>query len=205
MPRLLRALPGGFLFLAVLAMQAGAADIATIVKDCEDCHGKDGVSDADDIPTIAGISAPIHGDYLLAYQEKSRPCRKSKFRHGDTSRPETDMCEIAAKLSPADIEATTAHFAKLPFVAVKQTFDAQKAAAGQKLHTRDCAKCHTKGGRDPADDASILGGQHLKYLQQASADFKSGERAQSKKMAEKWAGWSDADVEAVIHYYASLQ
>jgi sulfide dehydrogenase cytochrome subunit len=97
------------------------------------------------------------------------------------------------------------HFAKLPFVAAKQSFDAQKAAAGEKLHARDCAKCHTKGGRDAADDASLLGGQHLKYLQQALADFKKGEREQSKKMAEKLGKWSEADIEAVAHYYASLQ
>lgn len=205
MPQVRHAITRVFLLAIMLSMQALAADVATIARECEGCHGKDGVSDADDVPTIAGISAAIHGDYLLAYQEKSRPCRRSKFRHGDTSRPETDMCAIAAKLSAADVEATTAYFAELPFVAAKQPFDAQKAAAGQKLHTRDCAKCHTKGGREPADDASILGGQHMKYLQQAFADFKSGERAQSKKMAEKWAGWSDADFEAAIHYYAGLQ
>lgn len=196
---------GALLFTILLSIQAAAADVATVVQQCEDCHGKNGVSDAADVPTIAGISAPVHGDFLLAYQEKTRPCRKGKFRHGDTARPETDMCAVAAKLSAADIEAVANHFAKLPFVAAKQSFDAQKAAAGEKLHARDCAKCHTKGGRDPADDASLLGGQHLKYLQQALADFKNGEREQSKKMAEKLAKWSDADIEAVAHYYASLQ
>ena len=196
---------GALLITILLAIQAAAADVATVVQQCEDCHGRNGVSDAADVPTIAGISAPVHGDYLLAYQEKTRPCRKGKFRHGDTARPETDMCAIAAKLSAADLEAVANHFAELPFVAAKQSFDAQKAAAGEKLHARDCAKCHTKGGRDPADDASILGGQHLKYLQQALADFKGGEREQSKKMAEKLTNWSDADIDAVAHYYASLQ
>ena len=193
------------LLTVLLSIQAAAGDIARVVHQCEDCHGKNGVSDAADVPTIAGISAPVHGDFLLAYQEKTRPCRKGKFRHGDTARPETDMCAVAAKLSAADLEAVANHFAKLPFVAAKQSFDAQKAAAGEKLHTRDCAKCHTKGGRDPADDASLLGGQHVKDLQQALADFKKGEREQSKKMAEKLAKWSDADIEAVAHYYASLQ
>ena len=180
------------LLTILLSIQAAAADIATVVQQCEDCHGKNGVSDAADVPSIAGISAPVHGDFLLAYQEKTRPCRKG-------------MCAVAAKLSATDIEAVANHFAKLPFVAAKQSFDAQKAAAGEKLHARDCAKCHTKGGRDPADDASVLGGQHLKYLQQALTDFKGGEREQSKKMAEKLAKWSDADIDAVAHYYASLQ
>ena len=196
---------GALLFTILLSIQAAAADIATVVQQCEDCHGKNGVSDADDVPTIAGTSAPVHGDYLLAYKEKARPCRKGKFRHGDTTRPETDMCAVAAKLDAADIEALANHFAKQPFVAAKQPFDAQKAAEGKKLHARDCAKCHADGGRDPADDAGLLGGQHLKYLQQAFADFRSGEREQSKKMAEKWTKWSDADIEAVVHYYASLQ
>ena len=205
MPKFRDAMSGALLFALMLSIRPAAADITTLVQQCEDCHGKNGVSDQDDVPTIAGISAPIHGDYLLAYQEKARPCHKSKFRHGDTSRPETDMCETASKLSQADIDALAKHFAEKPVVAAKQAFDAQKAEAGKKLHARDCAKCHTNGGREPADDASILGGQHLKYLQQAFADYKSGEREQSKKMAEKWAKWSDADIEAVAHYYASLQ
>jgi len=198
-------MPGALLLGLLLSTQATPADVATTIKQCEDCHGSKGVSQSEDIPTIAGISAPVHGDYLLAYQDKSRPCRESRFRHGDTARPATDMCAIAAKLSAADIEAVARHFSEQPFVAAKQSFDAQKAAAGQKLHARDCIKCHSNGGRDPADDASILGGQSLKYLQQAFADFKSGEREQSKKMAEKWVNWSEADIDAVAHYYASLQ
>ncbi len=205
MPKFRDAMSAALLFALMLSIQAAAADITAVIQQCEDCHGKKGVSDADDLPTIAGISAPVHGDYLLAYQEKSRPCRKSKFRYGDTARPETDMCATVEKLSPADIEALAKHFSEQPFVAAKQSFDAQKAEVGKKLHARDCAKCHTNGGREPADDASILGGQHLKYLQQAFADYRSGEREQSKKMAEKWAKWSDADIEAVAHYYASLQ
>jgi sulfide dehydrogenase cytochrome subunit len=188
-----------------LASGAAAADVAALAKPCEDCHGKNGVSQAEDVPTIAGISAPVQGDFLLAYQEKSRPCHPTKFRQGDTSRPETDMCAIAAKLSEADINALAEHFAALPFVAAKQPFDAAKAAAGKSLHARDCAKCHANGGRNADDDASILGGQHLKYLQQALADFRSGKRDPGKKMGEKLKPLSDTEVEALAHYFASLQ
>lgn len=187
------------------ASGAVAADVGTLVKQCEDCHGNKGVSEWDDVPTIAGISAPVHGDFLFAYQDKTRPCRESKFRQGDTSRPPTDMCAVAAKLSDTDIEGLAAHFAKLPFVPAKQKFDAAKAAAGKTLHARDCAKCHENGGRNPEDDASILGGQHLKYLQQALADLRSGEREATKKMGEKLSKWTDAEAEAAAHYYASLQ
>jgi sulfide dehydrogenase cytochrome subunit len=194
----------GFLtFLA--AASAAAADIGKLARECEDCHGNKGVSQWDDVPTIAGISAPVHGDFLFAYQDKSRPCRDSKFRQGDTSRAQTDMCAVAAKLSDTDIEGLAAYFAGKPFVPAKQAFDAAKAAAGKALHARDCAKCHENGGRNPDDDASILGGQHLKYLQQALADLRSGEREASKKMGEKLSKWTDAEAEAAAHYYASLQ
>lgn len=194
-----------FLLGILVALPAGAADVGALAKPCEDCHGKNGVSQADDVPTIAGISAPVQADFLLAYQDKSRPCHPTKYRQGDTSRPETDMCAIAGKLSEADINALAEHFAALPFVAAKQPFDAAKAAAGKSLHARDCAKCHANGGRNADDDASILGGQHLKYLQQALADFRSGKRDPGKKMGEKLKPLSDTEVEALAHYFASLQ
>jgi cytochrome subunit of sulfide dehydrogenase len=200
-----RGMAGAATLVLLLASSSAAADVASLVQQCEDCHGSKGVSEWDEVPTIAGISAPVHGDFLFAYQDKSRPCRASKFRQGDTARPQTDMCAVATKLSDTDIEALAAHFAAQPFVPAKQPFDAAKAAAGKTLHARDCAKCHQNGGRDPGDDASILGGQHLKYLQQALADLRSGERAASKKMAEKLMKWTDAQAEAAAHYYASLQ
>ena len=202
---LMNTLSTALLLTVLLISQAGAADVTTLIKDCEGCHGNTGVSQWDDMPTIAGISAPVHRDYLLAYQEKTRPCSRSRYRQGDTSRPETDMCAIAAKLSSADAGALADYFSGRAFVAAKQSFDGQKAATGKNLHARDCEKCHANGGRDPADDASILGGQHLKYLQQALADFKARKRAQPKKMGEKLAKWTDAELDAVVHYYASLQ
>lgn len=201
-----RAFPGHALLAAfLLATPAHAADVAALAKPCEDCHGKNGVSQAEDVPTIAGISAPVHSDTMQAFKDKSRPCRSSKYRHGDTSRPETDMCAVAAKLGDADVEALAGYFAAQPFVAAKQAFDPAKAAAGKKLHARDCAKCHTEGGSLADDDASILAGQHLKYLQQSLADFRSGKRDPGKKMGDKLKPLSDADVEALAHYFASEQ
>lgn len=205
MNKVLRGFFGSCALGILIAPGGAAAEVGVLARQCQDCHGDNGVSQWDDVPTIAGISAPVHGDFLLAYQDKSRPCRASKYRLGDTSRPETDMCAVAAKLSSADVDAIAAHFAAKPFVAAKQPFDAAQAAAGKALHARDCAKCHAIGGRDPDDDASILGGQRLKYLQQALADLRSGDREATKKMAEKLSKWTDAEAEAAAHYYASLQ
>lgn len=195
--------------LVAFAMTAAApiayADLAALVKDCEGCHGHNGVSTASDVPTIAGISAGVHGDYLITYKNKERPCAKSKYRNGDTKRPETDMCAVAGKLSDADIDALAKYFAAKPFVAAKQPFDAAKAAAGKALHMRACEKCHTGGGRDADADASILVGQQSGYMKNAFAEFMAGTRPQPKKMKEKLVGLKAADIDALLYYYASQQ
>jgi cytochrome subunit of sulfide dehydrogenase len=183
---------------------AQAAGIDAIVKDCEGCHGANGASQWSDMPTIAGISAGVHADYLFTYRDKARPCTKSKYRQGDTKRPETDMCAVASKLSDADIEALAAHFAAKPFVRAKQTFDPAKAAAGQKIHARDCEKCHSGNGKKAADDASILAGQWMPYLKSAMAEFNSGKRPQPKKMKEKMDKLKADEIEALVHFYASV-
>lgn len=203
---MIRILLGGLLAASALAgVPALAATAADQAKGCDDCHGTNGVSQSDDVPTIAGFSSGILGDYLMAYREKSRPCPKSAYRHGDTQRPETDMCAIAAKLSDADIEGLAAHYAAQPFKPAKQDFDAAKAAAGKTLHARDCEKCHTGSGRDADADAAILAGQWMPYLKEAMDHFVKGERPMPKKMKAKISTLTPADVDALLHFYASLQ
>lgn len=115
------------------------------------------------------------------------------------------MCAVTAKLSDADIEAIAARYAAKPFVPAKQETDPAKVAAGKKIHLRDCEKCHTKGGRDPDADAAILAGQWMPYLRQAFENFTSGERPMPKKMKTKIDPLKPADLEALVHYYGSLQ
>ena len=192
-------------FALAAAAPMASADTAALVKDCEGCHGTNGVSTANDVPTIAGMSAGVHGDYLLSYKNKERPCPKSKYRNGDTKRPETDMCTVAGKLSDADMDALAKYFSAKAFVAAKQPFDAAKAATGKALHMKSCEKCHTGGGRDADADASILAGQQNAYLKKSIEEFTAGTRPQPKKMKEKFVGLKAADIDALLYYYASQQ
>lgn len=189
----------------VIAVSSGAVDLDAMIKDCEGCHGANGVSESSDMPTIAGLSAGSHEDAMYAYLDGARPCEKSKYRHGDTSRAATDMCAVAKKLSEDDIAALAEHFAEKKFVPMKQEFDAEKAGAGESLHNKNCKRCHTDGGSNPDDDASILAGQPLEYLIRTFAEYSSGERDQPKKMKSKMDPLSEADFEALSHYYASQQ
>ncbi len=189
--------------LAAAASQA--ADIDALVETCDGCHGKNGVSQWDDMPTIAGIDAFVHSDALWVYQDKGRPCATGAYRQGDTGRPETNMCDVAAGLSDDQIEAIADHYAALPFVPAKQSFDAALAATGEAVHDSECKRCHSDGGANPEDEASILAGQWMGYLKTTFAQYASGERGQPEKMKEKIDALSADDVTALIHYYASQQ
>jgi sulfide dehydrogenase cytochrome subunit len=178
-----------------LCSSASASDIDSLMQECNDCHGDNGVSQWTDVPTIAGIDAFGIADNLFMYRDEERPCAESKFRQGDTSRAPSDD----------DIEALGDAYSELPFVPAAQEFDAALAEAGAAVHEQHCSKCHSDGGANVEDEASILAGQWMGYLESTFASYASGDRPQDKKMKEKMDALSADDTAALMHYYASQQ
>jgi sulfide dehydrogenase cytochrome subunit len=191
--------------LILISGYLNAAAIDEKVTMCNDCHGNNGVSEHSDIPTIAGYSESSISDMLIAFAEEERPEIKSKFRHGDTTRPETTMIEIAKELSEDDIEKLATYYSSQPFVAAKQDFDPKLAKKGAKLHKNRCIKCHEEGGSSPDDDAGLLAGQWSPYLKSALEHFKRDERMSDEEMVKKIKKLSEQQIESLIHYYASQQ
>lgn len=182
---------------------AAGTDVPAAAKSCADCHGAGGVSTHEEVPTIAGMSAYYLEGQIEAYKNGDRPCPKTKYKSGDTSRAETDMCDIAKKLSKDDVTAVTEYFENQAFVPAKQTFDAAKAAEGKKLQNYDCEKCHSEGGSVADDDAGILAGQWKAYLKDTFADYKSGKRLAPEKMKPKIDKLTPDQIDALIEYFAS--
>lgn len=182
-----------------------AADVGALMQGCNDCHGENGVSQWSDMPSIAGLGEFVIADALYAYQDEARPCSDSKYRMGDTSRPATNMCAAVADLSEDDIDALAAEYGNRDWVKAKQEFDAAKAAAGKAVHESSCDRCHSEGGTNPDDEASMLGGQQMGYLRASFEDYRAGTREQPKKMQEQLEALSADDVEALVHYYGSIQ
>ena len=172
-------------------------------QGCMDCHGKDGASTETDVPIIGGISRQYLIDNMAAYREKSRPCPETRYRAGDKTRAPTDMCRIAADLSPQDTEKVADYYAAKPFVRAKQQTDAAKAAKGKQLHALHCEKCHADGGSSAEDDAGILAGQWMPYLRESMKEYNSGKRLMPEKMKPKVEKLSADDYEALIQYYGS--
>ena len=159
----------GFAALVLLSTTAQPvwaedADISRLLPTCEACHGHDGESVLPSAPIIAGIDAGIIADTIYALKDGDYPC------------PASPMCPLVGGISSAQAEALGKYFAAKPFLPAKQMFDKDKAARGAEIHAAQCEQCHSKGGSDPEDQASILAGQWLPYLRSALADYAAGKR-----------------------------
>lgn len=193
------------LLLSCLPFLSYAITTQELIKDCNSCHGNKGISIERDIPTIAGFSETSINDILFSYRDEERPAIDSKYRSGDITRPETNMVKIAQALTEEQIEALAIYYSELPFKAAKQDFDAALAKKGAKTHKRQCEKCHEDGGSSPDDDAGILAGQWVEYLNASFVSYLDGSRDGDKKMLKKLNKLSPEKIEQLKHFYASQQ
>lgn len=194
------------LFLAMLFCSSlPAADIAPLISKCEGCHGPNGVSGHADLPSIGGQSEKYILASLRSYQKWGRPCVKSQFRYGDTSRPESNMCEVTESLSEDEFLALAAHFSSLPFVPARQPFDTDLAARGAELHAANCETCHMKGGSDTDSLGPRLAGQWSQYLRAAIKFVPTGEHLVPRLMENKIIELDADEWDALLNYYASQQ
>ena len=180
------------------------AEFDQLLAQCADCHGPAGVSAHGDVPTIAGQNAMFIEKTLRSFQVWGRPCIKSSYRHGDTERPRTDMCQVAEGLTGEDIKALSAHFSELPFQAAKQDFDADLAARGAELHQQHCELCHEQGGT-AASRSPRLAGQWRPYLEKALKFVPTGEHLVPPAMESVFTDLGQDDIDALMNYYASQQ
>ena len=193
-----------FLLIFVCVFTQATSIDETIIM-CNDCHGDKGVSSNSDIPSIAGYSEATIISMFDVYLDEVRIARKSKFRHGDTQRPETDMLSIAKELSGEDIEVLATYYSEQTFVPAKQEFDAALAKAGEKLHEGRCTKCHEDGGTSADDDSGILAGQWKPFLAQSFKDYRAGTRETEEGMLKIINNLSEKEINSLLHYYASQQ
>ncbi len=177
-----------------LGMQAQAAPSAEMLSyTCAGCHGTNGASTGDAIPSLAGLSSTYLVDAMKAYKADERD--------------PTIMNRIAKGYSDEQFELMGGFFADQEVHKNRdQSFDAAKAAAGKKLHKKYCDKCHTEAGTVGDDDAGQLSGNAKLFLQYSLADFHDGSRSQEKKMKKKMKKMLKRDKDAfdlIVNYYVS--
>jgi cytochrome c553 len=179
---------------ALAAAPAQAADLDTgrrLAEACARCHGADGNATLPGTPSLAGQPAWFTHWALI------------KFRDG--RRKDPLMSPFAAGLSDADMADLVAYYAAQPPRARPQVVDAAKAAAGQRLAvSNQCTSCH-RGDLSGQHQVPRLAGQDLEYLRRMLRAYRAGTAGDLEGLMTIAAQpLSDADIEDLAHYLASL-
>ncbi|SRR5579871_1968632 len=179
-----------------LAAPSTAADLEAVKKKaevCAGCHGENGISQMEGVPSLAG-----QPDRYIQWQLVF-------FRAG--ARKNEQMQPIVEQLDNNDIRDLGAYFASLtPPKAAKPDDDPDLSKKGaQAAAGRRCASCHTDdfAGKDAA---ARISGQREEYLLKALHDYKSGLRSGggSAAMADVAYPLSEEEITALAHYLAHL-
>ncbi|KJC61940.1 cytochrome C [Bradyrhizobium sp. LTSPM299] len=188
-----RALLGALLVFAVGPTRA--ADTAAVKEKaevCSGCHGENGLSQTENIPSLAGQL-----DQFIQWQLVF-------FRAG--ARKNEQMQPIVEQLSNEDIRDLGAYFAALPpFKGTKDDNPDLSEKGKQAAAGRRCASCHTDTFVGTKAVARIAG-QREEYLVKALHDYKSGVRSGGAQaaMADVAYPLSDEEITALAHYLAHL-
>lgn len=164
---------------------------AMLANACAGCHGTNGQSAGPSMPSLAGQSKQAIVEAMKG------------FKSGD--RPATVMGRLAKGYTDGDFEAMGDFFSKQKLFATRQVLDPTKVARGQKLHDRNCARCHVENGKEIKDNSPVIASQWLTYLEIQMDDYQSGKRKMFDRKAEKMKPLTRDDLDAIAHFYASVK
>ena len=185
---LLAAIFGGGSIAAAADLAAGKAK----AEICAGCHGENGISTTENIPSLAGQQ-----DQFIQWQ-------LVYFRAG--SRKNEAMQPIVEQLSNDDIRNLGAYFASLTPPKSPPDNDADLSKKGaQAAMGRRCASCHTDSFAGTKAVARLTG-QREEYLTKALRDYKSGARfgGAGGAMTDVAYPLNDEEIVALAHYLAHL-
>jgi cytochrome c553 len=178
-----------------LTAASAAADLEAAKKKaevCAGCHGENGISQMENVPSLAG-----QPDQFIQWQLVF-------FRAG--SRKSEQMQPIAEQIDNEDIRNLGAYFASLtpPKATPDDNPDLSKKGA-QAAVGRRCANCHSDSFAGTNAVARIAD-QREDYLLKALHDYKTSVRSGGgmAAMADVAYPLSEEEITALAHYLAHL-
>ncbi|HEX2726977.1 MAG TPA: c-type cytochrome [Beijerinckiaceae bacterium] len=179
---------------ALLFTPAAAADAARgqeMAAACAGCHGDNGNSKTENVPSLAGHPAPYLVVQLILFREQQR--------HNDVMTP------LAKALSDQDIENLAAYFSKHQRVPADAPLVSPKADRGKTIADAGrCGACHLPdySGRE---QIPRLAAQREDYLVKTMRDYKAGKRSGlDGMMTSVLYNYADDDLAALAAYLARL-
>lgn len=163
-------------------------------RKCAKCHGDTGISDEDDLPSLAGQTSAYLFKQLVDYKTQRRENRSMK--------------KAVRKLSPRDMADLGA------FYAVQQAEPAMGGEVPPLVDKGDrsrlllaCNDCHNESQefRSMMEIPATLKGQKIDYLIETLNAFKTGERANDLfgRMRFIASRLTDEEITALATYYAA--
>jgi cytochrome c553 len=177
---------------AALARPASAADPVageTKAVSCRSCHGADGNSPFDGIPSLAAQPAPFIQAQIELYRANRRQI--------------PEMTAAVAHLSDQDVADIAAYFERQKPSDPPPDTESSRMTRGRALAmARDCHACHQTNfvGKDKI---ARLAGQREDYLLKAMHDFRTGARVGTDGiMPGKMYGLDEKDMEDLSYFLA---
>jgi cytochrome c553 len=164
--------------------------LAERITQCAGCHGADGNSPLQKIPSLAGQPAFFILNQLFLMREGVRKVEA--------------MAPFVKNLKDSDLDALSAYFSKLSPKASDEPTDPALIKRGTEIAAqKKCVSCHKP---NLAGDQQVprIAKQRIDYLIQALTEFRSGGRPGADTfMSGAVTGLPDADLVALAHYAAS--
>jgi len=185
------------LFIAVFALGFSTYSVAendlsrgkVLADTCKGCHAVDSYTNVYPtyhVPRIAGQSAGYIEAALILY------------RDGERAHP--TMAAQAGSFSDQDIKDISAYLGSL-----EPQLDVAAAAKGEAPQAAVvCSACHGAAGVSSIPTNPHLAGQHMDYLEEATEQYKRGDRKGPNAIAmqAQMNAISEEDLEAVLKFYA---
>jgi cytochrome c553 len=188
-----RPLAFGLAAVALSAAQASAQSgpLAEKLQLCGACHGEDGNSKMEKIPSLAGQPAFYTLNQLFLMREGVRKVEA--------------MAPIVKDLKDSDLTDLSEHYAKLAPKRSDEPVDQNLAKRGAEIAARQrCASCHlpTLAGQEQMPRVAK---QRIDYLVEALKSYRDNPRpGADTAMSVPVGGLKDDDLKALANYAASL-
>jgi len=157
------------------------------LQACGACHGEDGNSTREKIPSLAGQPEFFLLNQIILMREGVRRVEQ--------------MDGLTKDLKDEEIQAIASHYAGLPPKASDEKVEPELVARGRKLSERlRCASCHlpTLVGQE---QMPRLARQRIDYMVEAMKAFRDDRRSGADTaMTAVIVGVSDADLLAISHF-----
>lgn len=89
-------------------------ELQFLIGECSACHGKDGVSANEDIPSLAGKPAAEILKAVEQFYFYERHCPDAEYQYGAPKSGARNMCDVSDRMTKQEVLAIGHYFESMP-------------------------------------------------------------------------------------------